>query len=183
MAQAAESSFQEIALYSLPLRVDLKSPHSETNFANLNRSYTLWREVWQATLSELDGTSDLASDHFSRQDYCNLIEIDGEPAGLCCFRFVDLRHSWAADDSWFAPWPKEILLRYTKTHRHALVPSWLTVAPAFRKTAGYRGPSLAATISYIFALGGEREPTRTPPLSNLVGINPGVPYLFDFCVV
>lgn len=141
-----------MALYSFPLKVDLNSTHSEIIFAGLNRSYALWRDVWQPTLNELDGTSDLASDGFSRQDYCSLIEIDGEPAGLCCFRVVDLTHSWTQDDSWFTPWPKEILHSYSKTHRLALVPSWLTVAPAFRKMAGYSGPNLAGLLSEIIAL-------------------------------
>lgn len=118
----------------------------------LRQCYRLWQDVWSSTLRELDGLSHLHSDDFSRQDFFSTLWYGDEIAALCGFRFVDLQQSWGLADSWFAPWQQTLLCEIAQTRPRAMVPSWLTAAPAFRKTAGYTGPNVTGLLSELISL-------------------------------
>lgn len=75
----------------------------------LEAAYELWHDVWQSTFLEADGTAEIYSDEFTRQD-----EIGVLTAGTCCvsvtaLRWLDLSTARSREDSYFRPWPRAAL--------------------------------------------------------------------------
>lgn len=97
-------------------------------------SYALWKDVWRKTLFELDGTEQIFSDQFIRQDYFGVFTDGDQPVALCCFKEMQLEHQTHREDSWFKPWPADLLTSLSREHKRWLVPSWLTVHPDYRRT-------------------------------------------------
>ncbi len=97
-------------------------------------AYRLWKLVWKATLLELDGSDELYSDHFTRQDYVLCLFHGARCVALTCFRRADLGYATHQEDSWFKPWPKEMLDQIGRELRQGLVVSWVTIDPDYRRT-------------------------------------------------
>lgn len=134
-------------LYILPAH----SPPS-AYYSIYNACFDLWESVWSSTLRELDGLEVLFSDAFTRQDFFGAAFVQGKPAALCCFKNLDLGVSSSRKDSWFAPWPKDLLEELAQEFPQALIPSWMTVHPDFRKTANYQGPNFGLLMSELISL-------------------------------
>jgi hypothetical protein len=99
-----------------------------------DEAYATWKLVWKQTLLELDGNSNLYSDHFTRQDYIVGLYHGIKCIALCCFRRADLTRATDREDSWFQPWPTEALNSFAKEYRDGVVLSWLTIHPDYRRS-------------------------------------------------
>jgi len=124
----------------------------QINTEKYMRAFQLWKSVWEPTLKKLDGLSQLFSDGFTRQDFLCLIEYNDTAVGLCCFRSVHLRSEIELEDSWFQPWPKNLLKGLALEYPKALIPSWLTVHPDYRRSNGYFGPNISQILAELIAL-------------------------------
>src|SRR3954466_4957192 len=72
-------------------------------------AYATWKQVWKQTLLELDGSDQLHSDQFTRQDYIIAIFHGPLCVALCCFRRADFSMPGSIEDSWFKPWSLQSL--------------------------------------------------------------------------
>lgn len=117
-----------------------------------DQTYALWKSVWFETLKELDGITSLPSDGFTRQDFFAAAKVGDRIAAICFFREADLTVESHRDDSWFQPWPKELLLEISQTRRRTLIPSWLTVHREFRKSSGAAGCNWSLVMSELISL-------------------------------
>lgn len=77
----------------------------------IRSAYELWRTEWQATLQELDGITRLHSDEFGRLDEVSVISIGQRCISLVGLRWLDLSLPMAREDSYFQPWPEEVMAR------------------------------------------------------------------------
>lgn len=125
---------------------------SKESLVLYDRCFALWREIWLPTLRELDGVQNLYSEGFTRQDFVCVLEVNGQLAGLCCFKSMNLKMISHRQDSWFAPWPQTLLTELAESHPRALVPSWLTVTEAFRRSAGFQHFNVALVLSELIGL-------------------------------
>lgn len=97
-------------------------------------AYETWKIVWRQTLLELDGSDQLFSDHFTRQDYILAIFHGPLCVALCCFRRADLKTPGSINDSWFKPWSQDALISFAKNNSRGIAVSWLTIHPDYRRT-------------------------------------------------
>ncbi|RYZ78194.1 MAG: hypothetical protein EOP04_30165, partial [Proteobacteria bacterium] len=114
--------------------------------------YDLWSKVWTQTLNDLDGTPRLYSDGFTRQEFLCAVEAQGVITSLCFFRTVDLTLKAHQDDSWLSPWPVQKINELADSYRFALIPSWLTVRPEYRKSAGFTQFNFSVIMSELISL-------------------------------
>lgn len=103
-----------------------------------NEIYRVWRTVWEVGVRELYGQKSLPSDQFIRQDFVAAIFREDTCLASCCYRLINLTIPAHVDDSWFKPWPRQLVIDLAASTPMALMPSWLTVSPEFRrKERGY----------------------------------------------
>jgi hypothetical protein len=98
----------------------------------VNAAYRCWKTVWAETLRELDGTSQLFSDDFSRQSFIGALFYDSNCVALGFFRRQNFNLSLAADDSYFKVWPEEAIKKLISDGHDVMVGSNITVDPNFR---------------------------------------------------
>jgi hypothetical protein len=97
-------------------------------------SYMLWEQVWAQTFSELDGATELFSDNFTRQHEILSLTLESKCIALVCHRFVNLSHVASAKDSYFKPWPKEIMFKLGAAGPNIAIGSQITIHPEFRQS-------------------------------------------------
>jgi hypothetical protein len=109
-------------------------PHEPTcrERARLERAYACWQKVWSAMLSDLDGTELKFSDDFTRQDEIGALFLGDDCVGLSGYRWLDLSLSLARKDSYFAPWPPELLDEIAAQTPRVCIGSNLVVSAPFR---------------------------------------------------
>ncbi len=100
--------------------------------ARLERAFDCWHSVWGAMLRNLDGAELKFSDDFTRQDKIGALFLGDECVGLSGYRWLDLSLSFAKTDSYFAPWPPELLDEIAAKTPRICIGSNLVVSPAFR---------------------------------------------------
>lgn len=110
-------------------------------------AYDCWSGVWQETFHELEQTTTLPSDNFSRQHEIAAFFQDGECVGLAGHRTIDLAETMARDDSYFSAWPDAALDAACKHGTRTFIGNNLTVAPAWRNTAGVSLKELIVAMS------------------------------------
>lgn len=98
----------------------------------LERAYELWREGWRTTLFELDGTTELHSDEFGRQDEIGVLSLDGSCVALTALRWLDMSLPRAREDSYFKNWPVDALAQIAD--RVVAIASNTLVHPGWRGT-------------------------------------------------
>jgi hypothetical protein len=98
----------------------------------LERAYELWREGWRTTLFELDGTTELHSDEFGRQDEIGVLALDGSCVALTGIRWLDMSLPRAREDSYFRSWPADAVAMIAD--RVVTIASNTLVHPAWRGT-------------------------------------------------
>jgi hypothetical protein len=77
----------------------------------LDGAYELWRDAWQATLRELEGSTRLHSDEFARQDEIGALVVGRRCIAVTGLRWLDLSLARAREDSYFQHWPAAALDR------------------------------------------------------------------------
>jgi hypothetical protein len=125
---------QERALDVARLRYALLHPAALGPDRDL--AYATWRRVWSETFDVLDGVRGLFSDDFTRQDEIGALFHDGECVGMTAFRWVDLAHTPAQEDSYFKPWPPHARSALLGLGRRVCIGSYLTVEQAWRGPCG-----------------------------------------------
>lgn len=121
-----------------PLRLVILPGRNSTSETKemYDSAYETWKLVWKQTLLELDGSDTLFSDHFTRQDYFFAVFHRQLCVASVSFRRIDPSSIVHSDDSWFKPWPREAVNEFGKTYSNALMASWLTIHPNYRKSDG-----------------------------------------------
>jgi hypothetical protein len=102
-----------------------------------HKSYDTFSKVWTQTYREIHGPQyQFFSDDFTRQDFIEVLFVDGECAALDCIRNVNLHAPSAPADSWFRSWNKKHL-ETLKIQGVSLcsINSYFTVHPDHRKSA------------------------------------------------
>ncbi len=97
-------------------------------------TYRLWEQVWIQTFFELEGARDLSSDNFTRQHEILSLTLGGECIALVCHRYVDLSFPASHKDSYFKPWPKEVMKKLGQAGPHVAIGSQITIHPEFRQS-------------------------------------------------
>lgn len=72
-------------------------------------AYELWRDVWQSTFLEAEGSAELYSDEFTRQDEIGVLTQGARCISVTGLRWLDLSRPMSRDDSYFKPWPADCL--------------------------------------------------------------------------
>ncbi|HVZ31901.1 MAG TPA: hypothetical protein VG963_05720 [Polyangiaceae bacterium] len=98
----------------------------------LEHAYEVWRDGWKATLFELDGTTELYSDDFARQDEIAVVAFEGRCVAVNGLRWLDLSLPRAREDSFFKHWPTPALARMSD--RVVTVGSNTLIHPTWRGT-------------------------------------------------
>src|SRR5262249_9743240 len=93
-------------------------------------AYDLWHEIWLNTFQQLDGVTHLDSNEFSRQDEILCLVHEGECISVSALRCVDLSTRIARDDSYFRPWPREVL---AKVADHVAISSNTAICQRWRR--------------------------------------------------
>jgi len=75
----------------------------------LEDAYEVWRSVWLASFESVHGVYRLHSDQFVRQDQIAVISAGGRCISLMGLRRLDLSLARVRHDSYFEPWPDEVL--------------------------------------------------------------------------
>lgn len=93
-------------------------------------AYKMWSDTWKAALRELEGHDHLFSDDFKRQDEIMVLFHGREALGCVFFQYVNLRNVEDKYDSYFKPWPAEVLSEFAETGggHDALVCSYFTLS-------------------------------------------------------
>jgi hypothetical protein len=109
-------------------------------------AFETFRLVWEQTFRSLNGEAYVQySDDFTKQDYVQCIFDGTDCAGLDCVRRVDIRNPVYLKDSWLKAWPSKVLNSLSRTQSTALINSFFTVHPSYRKSSGGR----QSNISYV----------------------------------
>ena len=90
------------------IKYHLFSPQ-RTHHPLLEQAYEVWRDGWQETLRELDGSGPVHSDEFARQDEIGVLSVGESCVSVTGIRWLDLALARAREDSCFAHWPQEAL--------------------------------------------------------------------------
>ena len=96
----------------------------------LESAYEVWRDVWQQTLEELDGATQVHSDEFLRQSEVGVLAVRGRCIAVTGLRWLDLSLARAREDSYFQHWPKDAMAALG--HRVVGVASNTAVHPEWR---------------------------------------------------
>ncbi len=102
-------------------------------FAEYEKIYTCWMEVWSEAFAEIGITKALHSDAFSRQDYVGALLYQKECVGLVFFRWVNSQLPGFAADSYFANWSPQHLNTLCSRGNKIIVCSNFTVHSKFRR--------------------------------------------------
>jgi hypothetical protein len=94
--------------------------------------YSKWKSIWKSTFLELDGTAELHSDSFTRQDKIVAVFYKNECVSFAGLRSYNLDLSASVEDSIFSAWPHSCLKQLSSEGKNVLVCSNLGVNPAFR---------------------------------------------------
>ena len=115
--------------------------------------YHFWHKTWSTTFQELENSSNLSSDSFSRQDWVAAIFMDGECVAVSTFRYFDLHSSVSLSDSYFANWSPEALKQLRSQGRMALACCFFGIAPHLRSgTLGFSMKDLLmGFVTEVFA--------------------------------
>lgn len=119
----------------------------ESNRDIYEECYLAWKEVWQLTLLELDGTEKIFSDAFSRQDKLCAIFEENKCISFVGLRAYDFSLRTSREDSIFEAWDEESLKTLLAQGKKVLCCSNLGVR------SGYRGeisPGLTLKALNIF---------------------------------
>lgn len=113
-----------------------------------DRTYAVWKLVWQQTLAEVDGPTILTSDGFTRQTKVISLFHKNECVGLVSFRETDMSLISQRDDSLLSAWTTEALAALQKDGSQISICTNLTVAHQFR---GPIAPNLSfkALLCYL----------------------------------
>lgn len=95
-------------------------------------TYFAWKETWEEEYSKVKKDFQLHSDEFTRQDHILSILEGNQCMALTFFHEVNLLTPWGRDDSYFQPWPNEVIEILREFTPRVLVCSALTVAKAYR---------------------------------------------------
>ncbi|MBK7890368.1 MAG: hypothetical protein IPJ84_05805 [Bdellovibrionales bacterium] len=95
-------------------------------------AYKAWLDTWRPEYQALDASAAIYSDGFTRQDQVLTIWWQGHCVALTFFNVVNLSMQTGQMDSYFAPWPKEIVERLASLSEETLVCSALTVSRPFQ---------------------------------------------------
>jgi hypothetical protein len=120
------------------LSYGLSSPRTgaRVHGPSLEDTYRFWTKGQGALSAELNSGWSRSSDEFSRQDEWASVTYGGECVGLSAFRFVDSRHPFVPDDSYFHTWPDHARQQLWALGTKVCVGSNITVAPAWRGRFG-----------------------------------------------
>lgn len=145
--KSSTSHSSGLKLIILPCREPI---HSEI-LSIYNKSYLLWKNVWEKTLKKLDNLDRLFSNEFTRHDFATVITLDDRPLSLMCYSEVDLSLTSRLDDSWFQSWPKPQLEKMAKLKGLGLFATWFCTDPDYRKSSDNNiNPHLSQAIIEIF---------------------------------
>jgi hypothetical protein len=99
------------------------------------KTYDLWEMVWLQTFKEIAGTSDLASDNFTRQDEILSLFWEDQCCAMVCHRLVDLSVKAFERDSYFRfwGWSEEAMAKLKAQGPRVALGSQITIHPDFRK--------------------------------------------------
>jgi hypothetical protein len=127
----------------------------------LEDAYRVWRDVWRDTFEELEGTAQIHSDEFTRQDEIGVLTLGGRCISVTGLRWLDLSLARSRDDSYFKPWPAESLAALGTgvvgiTGNAVVHPDWRgTLVEPSRSTPGNPARlafiAIALTIQRFFA--------------------------------
>lgn len=117
-----------------------------------NQCYLFWKKIWLSTLNELEGVDKIYSDDFTRHDFFIALTHHEKPIGLISFKSVDLKLLASLDDSWFKPWPRNFLVQIAHDSEKAIIPSWLSVDPTYRRSKGFTDLNIGFILSELISM-------------------------------
>ncbi len=132
---------QSWSLFVLP--GGLPPPHLRNAW---EKTYAVWHSVWKEAFQELEGSSELYSDEFTRQQ--NILAVfEGDQCLLSIFfREVDVGLKGHREDSYFKVWPEKCLAQLEEDYQgKILIGSNTTVAQHAR--GNYQGVSLKRLLT------------------------------------
>ncbi len=100
-----------------------------------NKCYRTWKTLWQETFFELEGTRDIFSDAFTRQDKICGIFYEDQCIAVAALREYDFSIETTKDDSIFSSWDPTSFALLTKDGPKVMVCSNLAVDSNFRGDA------------------------------------------------
>lgn len=112
------------------------------------KCYEMWKSVWKKTFLELDGSDELYSDNFTRQDKICAFFYRDTCIAMAAYRHVDFNIQNTKEDSIFSAWDDESIKSMTSEGSHVFVCSNFAVHPDFRKEIS-PGISLKHLLVYI----------------------------------
>jgi hypothetical protein len=98
-----------------------------------NQIYDSWHSVWQATYKELEDTSPLYSDAFTRQDYIAAIFDGSKCLAFLLFRLVDTQSRASLKDSYFEQWSELHRHKFSQAGKNILICGNLGIVPEARQ--------------------------------------------------
>lgn len=119
-----------------PLRVVVMPTRApvEGNDQLYVEAYNTWEKCWKEAFLELEGSDELFCDHFTRQDYMVGLYDGRKCAALIFFRRINVKLEAHRNDSYFKAWPKDFLKEIAGRHETAMICSWITTLPEYRRT-------------------------------------------------
>ena len=96
-------------------------------------AYSLWKNQWIETFSDLDKTRHLTSDDFIDHELCGLFDGDKAVGFMLC-KFMDLRLKSTFDILYFKNYPKSLIERNKTLQDTIMIMSFMTLNPAWRKS-------------------------------------------------
>lgn len=95
-------------------------------------SYNTWKTVWSETFHDLEGTSSLYSDEFTKQTIIASFFYNLNCMGMIFFNKVDFQSQTASDDSYFRAWSPHAKKALIKNGHNILIGSNITSHPHYR---------------------------------------------------
>lgn len=119
-----------------PLRVVVMPTRApvEGNELLYNEAYSTWETCWKEAFLELEGSDELYCDHFTRQDFMVGLYDGRKCAALIFFRRINVKLEAHRNDSYFKAWPKDYLKSIADKYDTAMICSWITTLPEYRRT-------------------------------------------------
>lgn len=127
------SVFISTILNMIKIEIVNKYSFNGPNRGVYEQIYQVWHSTWQEEYSALEDSATLFSNEFTRQDSALGIFVDDVCAATTLFHEVDISSPIGRLDSYFAPWPPELLNRIEGIQPKVLVCSAFTVAKEFRR--------------------------------------------------
>lgn len=114
------------------------------------KCYDMWKSVWKKTFLELDGSDELYSDNFTRQDKIFALFHGATAIAVATLRICDFTLNNSMEDSIFSSWSQEAINILTIKGPRVLVCSNLAVHPDYRGAIA-KGIMLKNLITYLSA--------------------------------